>query len=161
MNAVIQLTPYPQAGHYRATRAQSRFRHIFLSHRFLSCFHYLDRNTQHSGGRNQLSQLTYCCSVLNICFCLTILSQTHRLFVYLNINYDEVGEKKFVSLFLFLGFTPLFFKGLIRYQDRCVCRLKSLFVSPLVNVSHIWQRKMNHLESHLSVKCFLACVKHQ
>lgn len=63
MNAVIQLTPYPQAGHYRATRAQSRFRHIFLSHRFLSCFHYLDRNTQHSGGRNRLSQLTYCRSV--------------------------------------------------------------------------------------------------
>lgn len=69
-------------------------------------------------------------------------------------------EKRLFRCFS-LGFTALFFKGLIRYQDRCVCGLKSLFVSPLVNISQIWQRKMTHLESHLSVKCFLACVKDQ
>lgn len=40
-----------------------------------------------------------------------------------------------------------------------VCGYECVFVSLLVNVSHIWRRKMSRLESHLSVRqqmfCFL------
>lgn len=61
----------------------------FLSHHFLSWFHNLDRNTQHAGGRNQLSRLTYCRSALSVCFCLTVLQQAHQLFIYVDINYGK------------------------------------------------------------------------
>lgn len=33
----------------------------------------------------------------------------------------------------------------------CVCLAVCVFASPLVNVGHVWQRKMNRLESNLSV----------